>query len=62
MLRGDDDPVGWVDDRFVLLVPAHAVVSVFAVSEQFDYLAASSWLAVQSACLDQVAYMCRFWL
>ena len=58
MLRGDDDPVGWVQDRFVLLVPADAVVLVFAVAEQLDDLAASGRLAVQPTGLDRVSYMC----
>ena len=59
MLRSDDDPVGWVQDRFLLLVPVHTVVLVFVVAEQLDDLAASRWLAVHPARLDPVAYMCR---
>jgi hypothetical protein len=31
--RHDHDPVGRVEDRFVLFVPAHAVVLVFVVAE-----------------------------
>jgi hypothetical protein len=58
VLRSDADPVGWVEDRFVLLVPVHTVVLVFAVAEQLDDLAASRWLAVHPARLDPVAYMC----
>jgi hypothetical protein len=59
VLRSDDDPVGWVQDRFVLLVPANAVVLVFVVAEQLDDLAVSRWLAMQPVRLDPVAYMCR---
>ena len=58
MLWSDDDPVGWVQDRFVLLVPANAIVLVRVVAEQLDDLATSRRLAVQPACLDQIAYMC----
>jgi hypothetical protein len=41
----------------VLLVPVNAVVLVFAVTQQFDDLAASRWLAMHSARLDPVADM-----
>jgi hypothetical protein len=58
VLRGDDDPVGWVEDRFVLLVPANAVVLVCVAAEKLDDLAASRRLAVQPARLDPVSYMC----
>ncbi|HSO99206.1 MAG TPA: hypothetical protein VLP43_09670 [Solirubrobacteraceae bacterium] len=40
----------------MLLVPADAVVLVFAVAEQLDDLAASGRLAVQTARLDPVSY------
>jgi hypothetical protein len=40
VLRCDGDPVGWVEDRLVLLVPANAVVLVCVVAEQLDDLAA----------------------
>jgi hypothetical protein len=33
MLRGDDDPVGGVHNRFVLLIPAHAIVLVSGAAE-----------------------------
>ena len=57
-LRGDDDSVGWVHDRLVLLVPAHAVVLMPIAAEQLDDLSASSWLTVQPPLLDPVAYLC----
>lgn len=59
VLRNDGGPLGWVQDRFVLLVPANAVVLVCVVAEQLDDLAAARWLAVQPARLDPIAYMCR---
>jgi hypothetical protein len=58
MLRSDDDPVGRVEDRLVLLVPANAVVLVCVVAEQLYDLAAPRRAAVQLARLDPVAYMC----
>ena len=57
MLGNDDDPVGWVDDRFVLLVPPNAVVLVLVVAEQFDDLAPSGRLAVHSPRLDPISYV-----
>jgi hypothetical protein len=48
-LRSDDDSVGWVHDRLVLLVPADAVVLVMNAAEQLDDLSASGWLAVHTA-------------
>lgn len=62
VLRRDADPVGWVQDRFMLLVPANAVVLVCVVAEQFDDLATSRRLTVQPARLDAVANMCRCFL
>jgi hypothetical protein len=40
----------------VLLVPADAVMLVFAIAEQFDDLSAAARLAVEPARLDPVAY------
>lgn len=41
-----------------MLIPAHAVVFVPFAAEQLDDLSASSWLTVQPARLDPVAYVC----
>jgi hypothetical protein len=61
VLRGDDDPVGWVHDRLVLLVPVHAVVLVLIAAEQLDDLSASRRLAVHTTRLDPVADVCAAW-
>lgn len=55
-------PSGWVQDRFVLLVPANAVVLVCVMTKQFDDLATSRRLTVQPARLDAVTNMCRCFL
>lgn len=52
---GDDaDPVRWVQDRFVGLVPADPVASMLAVPEHLEDLATPDSLAVRLVNLDPV--------
>ena len=54
VLRRDDDSIGGVHDRFVLLIPAHAVVLVSHPAEQLHDLSTPSRLAVDPVRLDPV--------
>jgi hypothetical protein len=51
---GDDHAVGWVDDRLVLLVPAHAVMLVALAAKYLEDLSPARRLAVHSTGLNPI--------
>lgn len=53
-MADDADAVGWKDNRFMLVVPADAIVLVTGLSEDLDDLAATSRLSVDTAGLEPV--------
>jgi hypothetical protein len=56
--RDDEHSIGWIQDRLVLLVPAHAVALVARASDQLDDLAPSCRLPVKAPRFDPVTYVC----
>lgn len=52
--RSNDHAVGWVHDRLVALIPAHAVMLVSFAAEDLDDLSAARRLAVHATTLDPV--------
>lgn len=53
----NDHAVGWVHDRLVLLIPAHAVMLVSFAAEHLDDLSSARRLAVHAMRLNPVTYV-----
>ena len=54
--RSNDHAVGWVHDRLVLLIPAHAVMLVSFAAEHLDDLSSARRLAVHATRLNPVTH------